>query len=34
MRAAIATQPGSQETANEDWAGIAVPAWRPSSWTA
>ena len=25
MRAAIATQPGSQETANEDWAGVAAP---------
>ena len=25
MRAAIATQAGSQDTANEDWAGVAAP---------
>ena len=25
MHAAIATQPGSQDSANEDWAGVLVP---------
>jgi hypothetical protein len=25
MHAALATQPGSQDAANEDWAGVLVP---------
>ena len=31
MHAAIATQAGSQDSTNEDWAGVLAPAW-PWCW--